>query len=211
MKHNKTSLIALILFIAFTNSAKAQFANNLANGNLVIGIGWNVVDDNGQKFENLFDMEGSWNLLTYPTVLRVEKGFTEAASFVFSGSYNKYENSKIINNDIQTESSSFYAFDFGIKYNFVSSSEVFDIYGVIGGGATHRATSSVGNEATANLSIGMNVYLYKGLGINIDAASKFGVEDFWKTGSNYTQYSMGLIYKANSSKKYYGESNMKFN
>lgn len=209
MKNVKIILLAAAVFIAF-GSTKAQFANNLANGDAIIGIGWNIVDDNGQKFENVFELDSSWNVPAYPSAFRVEKGFNKAMSFVFTGSYNKYKVSKRINGEIQNEESLFYAFDFGIKYNFLhAKSEVIDLYGVFGFGATHRDTYTVGNEATANLSIGMNAYIYKGFGINIDASSKFGVDDFWETNVNYTQYSIGVIYKLHSSGKYY--SSKRFN
>ena len=213
MKHYKLVLVSIV-FLITTANLKAQFANDLSNGKLVVGIGWSIIEDDGQKFENIFDVKNSWNMLSYPTTLRVEKLFSKSVGFVFNATYNKFKADKLVNGEIQTASSIFYAFDFGVKYNFMGmynlneklfgfKEDVFDIYGDVGLGATHRSTSGASNEANLNLGLGMHIFIFKGFGINLDAISKFAMDDFWNSESNYMQYSFGVIYDFRSNKKYY--------
>lgn len=213
MKKLKIIIVALIFFSAI-DQYKAQYTKNLLDGDWVFGIGWNIVDDNGKKFENLFGEGAGWNALAYPSAIRIEKGYNRGLSFVFNGSYNQYSDLKDINNEFN-QSTTFFALDLGAKFNFVTlydinaewfnfATDVFDVYGAIGGGFTYRSTDQVNGAPTVNLSVGTNAYLINNWGINIDATAKFGITDFWKTATNYTQYSVGIVYILRNTKRYYG-------
>lgn len=213
MKNLKVILVA-VLFFAVVGQSKAQFFKQLAEGDWVFGIGWNIVDDNGQKLGDVFGQAGAWNAIGYPSSVRVEKGYNKGLSFVFQGSYNPYQDSKNVNGDFD-QGSTFYSLDLNAKFNFVSlydinaewfnfATDVFDVYGSFGGGFTSRSTNQVGNAGTMNLGLGMNAYVYKDWGINLDATAKFGLSDFWNTPANYTQYSIGVIYILRNTSRFYG-------
>ena len=216
MKSIKIIIVAVFIFTV-TGQANAQFFQKLANGDWIVGAGWNIVDDNGQKMGDLFGQGGSWSMLGYPSSVRVEKNYNAPLSFVFLGAYNQYSDSKVINGEFHDEASTFLSFDLNAKYNFMHlynvntewfgfETDVFDIYGSFGGGFTHRSTNQVGNQGTVNLGVGMNAFVYKNWGFNIDATAKFAVQDFWHTAANYTHYSIGVLYKLKSSKRLYGGS-----
>ena len=196
-----------ILLVAIFSSANAQFFEKLTHGDWIVGAGWNIVDDNGKKTENFFGQSDAWNLQMYPSSVRVEKHLDKGFSFLFTGAYNNYKETKDING-LYNESSTFFSLDLGAKYNFVSLFyqnekrfgydynylDFLDVYAALGAGYTYRSTTQVNSAATINLGVGVNFSVYQNWGINLDATAKFGVNNFWKTAANYTQYSFGVIY-----------------
>lgn len=208
MKKIKSTLVVALALIAFM-PAKAQFLKNLNSTPWIVGIGWNIIDDNGKKEMGSIDLHYSMNGLSYPTTLRVEKGLNGGFSGVFTASYNEYEGRKEINSGRRTvESSTVTAFDLSMKFDFNHlydlNTNVFnfventlDCYMLLGFGYTMRDSVSayVGNAANANIGIGLNLIAYKNFGVNIEATGRFGLSDFWDTPANYTMYNFGLIYR----------------
>jgi len=204
MRNFRIALVVALLLTGLTQS-KAQFFKDLKNGPWVVGVGWNIVDDNGSP-GRIFTVSEAWNMLSYPSSIRVEKDYKDGFSFIFMGSYNKYSGAKIINSETGV-TSTFMAFDLGAKYNFMNlyninqewfnfPHDVFDIYSALSLGVTMRNTAKIGTAGTINVGFGMNAFIYKGWGINLDAQGKFGFTDgFWSTPANYTQYSFGIIKK----------------
>lgn len=214
MKSLRPLLILVFLFIGITSS-QAQFFQTLRTSPWVLGAGWNIVDDNGQKTKNIFDFKNSFNIPSYPATIRVEKYYTDGISFVFNGSYNDYQSKKIINGDLN-QKSTFLAFDLGAKYNFSNlyninqqwfnfKTDVFDYYATMGMGITFRNTDQVRNSGTFNIGFGLNSFIYRNWGINLEAVGKFGLSGkLIQTAANYTQYSFGVIYKIESKKRLSG-------
>lgn len=178
------------------------------NSSWILGVGWNIVDDNGLKSEKIFDVSGSWNLSPYPTTIKVEKVFDKGFSLALNAANNTYEKGKLVNGEkVTTSTTNFLSFDLNGKYNFCHlydintklfhfEKQVFDIYATHGYGVTFRDHAKYGTVATANLGGGLNAWVLGDFGINIEAVGKFGIEKpFIKTGSNYTQYSFGIVYK----------------
>lgn len=207
--------ITLAIFFLIGTNTKAQFFETLRTSPWIIGAGWNIVDDNGQKTKNIFDFKNSFNIPPYPATLRVEKFYKDGISFVFNGSYNRYQSKKVINGDLN-QTTTFLAFDLGAKYNFSYlyninqewfnfDSDVFDYYLAMGMGVTFRNTDQVGNSGTVNIGFGLNSFVYNNWGINLEAVGKFGLSGkFIQTAANYTQYSFGVIYKIRSSSRLHG-------
>jgi OOP family OmpA-OmpF porin len=213
MKKLKITLVALSI-LASLNFAKAQGASAawykligaVRNTTWTANAGWNIVDDNGQKWKQIFDAGTSWNCPPYPTRIGIDGQFKSGWDFGFHFSFNNYKGGKQINNDFVT-SSFFYAFDANAKIHLwelydinpligLPAKSYLDIYGTGGIGFTIRNTKTVGPCATSNVGFGLNAHLYKGFGIQLEAMSKFGaVSPFYKTGANYLQYTFGVIYK----------------
>lgn len=205
MKNLRNVLVVVLLFTGATQ-AQAQFFQDLKNGPWIVGVGWNIVDDNGSP-GRIFNV-GDWNLKSYPTSIRVEKDYKDGFNFIFMGAYNQYNGAKTINSEVGV-SSTFLSFDLGAKYNYMAlynineewfnfSHDVFDIYTSLTLGVTVRNTAKIGTIPTANLGFGMNAFIYNGWGINIDVQGKFGLfapGGFYSTPANYTQYSFGIIKK----------------
>jgi hypothetical protein len=203
MKNLRIVLVIVLSFTGITQS-QAQFLNTLKTSPWVIGVGWNIVDDNGEP-GSVFATSEEWNLKAYPSSFRVEKEYKDGLSFVLTGSYNDYDGSK--NTEV---SSTFLAFDLGVKYNFMQlynindkwfkfSDNVFDIYTALSFGVTERSKDIVGTSPTVNLGFGMNAFIYNGWGINLDVQGKLGLTGgFISTPANYSQYSFGVIKRIGS-------------
>ncbi len=202
-------IFAIVLMVSVLGQAQAQ------ENPWVFGLGWNVIDDNGKPGMSDFDLHHSMNALPYPTALRIEKFLGYGMSFVVAASYNKYEGRKDINSDpfkgdsAVIHNSTVTAFDVGGKFGLMTiydmnervfnfSHQVFDPYIHIGAGYTTRDTRQVQNTPTANFGFGMNVVIWKGWGMNVDATGKLGISDFWTTPANYVQYTFSVIYRLQS-------------
>lgn len=173
-----------------------------------VGLGWNIVDDNGHAYKKIFDVKNSWNLPFYPSIARCEKYFDKGWSAVFNGSFNQYKPSKLIN-DINPHgtTSIFMAYDLNTKYDFTylydisdkwfgSLEKIVDVYATSGFGFTYRNTAKVKSCATYNIGFGMTAILYQGWGINLEAMSKFGLKGpIYETPANYLQYTFGAVYR----------------
>ncbi len=230
MKQIKIALITLML-LGGINHSQAQFkekvvrwwfktADMLRPTPWTIGLGWNIVDDNGNAWKKIFAVSSSWNALAFPSAFKVEKYIDKGWSGMFNFAVDQYKVGKLINSDIPSTSSSlFMSFDLNAKYDFTELYDVntkwfglptkmFDFYAASGFGYTYRNTARFGGAGTFNIGFGMNAIFYKGWGMNIQAMSKFGLASpFFKTPTNYLQYNFGAIYQFKQGHRKFGKQN----
>jgi len=215
LKNLKTILIAMVVVCQVgTVAAQANGTFWIKLGVMMrrtpwtVGLGWNIVDDNGYAFKKIFDVKNSWNAPFYPSIARCEKYFDKGWSAVFNASFNQYKVGKWINdNKGSTSSSIFMSYDFNTKYDFTylydisdkwfhKLEKIVDVYATSGFGFTYRNTARVKSAATYNIGFGTTAILYDGWGINLEAMSKFGLKSpFFSTPSNYLQYTVGAVYR----------------
>ncbi len=199
-----------------------EFIDKMKETPWVVGHGWNVVqDDAGKWFENLFNVDKAWNAAPYPVRFTCEKWLynksdsSSAAngwSVEFMAAYNRYGignylgESKQPNPIFVDKEYQLMSFDLHAKYNFNklydlnkllgAKKEVFQPFGTFGAGYTYRSLPSHPGCGTVNAGLGFNVWIYKGLGIQVQSLAKFGLEDkFPNAGSNYLQHSFSIVYK----------------
>lgn len=160
------------------------------------GIGWNFVEDDGRGFCQPFDVNQSWNGLPYPTRLTVDKYLKHGLSVEFAGAYNNYKLGKLINDSIN-RSGMFLSFDINCKYSFYNMIDIpwLDPYASLGLGLTQRNALDQRYTFTGNVAFGVNFWLYKGFGINLQTSGKIGLTGDFMGPSNYFQHSIGLVYK----------------
>lgn len=200
----------LLVFIGLSLTTQAQtskfktFLNkaaiDLAGTSWIVGLGGNVIDDDGKPFQNMFDTKKTWNVRPFPTKVSCEKLMLYGWSTEFAFTYNYIKTGKVINGDVRSYSGNYLCFDLAGKYNF---NEFFpevkwlDLYAMHGFGFTHRDANSYSNVATTNLGFGASGWFYGDiLGFNIQTMAKFGLDSpFLKTGANYLQHSVSLIFK----------------
>ena len=194
MKSLKVVLISLIL-MGMVNTSNAQFKDKflrwwvetgvaLRTTPWTFGLGWNIVDDNGNPWKKIFDVNKAWNLAPYPGSVRAEKDMTKGWSVMFNFDINQYYVGKIINSDRNTKSSLFMSFDLNAKYDFKHlfdfSSKIgfppnqWDVYMASGFGYTSRNSNKVKGCGTFNIGFGTTAIFYKGWGMNLEAMSKLG-------------------------------------
>ena len=208
-------------FHSQTEPKLKQFLHKMKETPWVVGHGWNVVhDDAGKWFKNLFNVDKVWNITPYPLRFSWEKELytkdtldkCKGWSLEFMAAYNRYGIGNYLTEGppvtIVTTSYMLLSFDLHGKYDFnrlvnlntliagKSAKSIFQPYGTFGFGYTYRTLPAHRNTATINLGLGFNVWIYKGLGIQIQSLSKFGMKArFPHSGSNYLQHSIGVVYK----------------
>jgi hypothetical protein len=171
----------------------------------LIGVGWNVVDDNSSAFSKIFDFVHSWNIRPYPTQLWVDRTKGGPLSFGAVFNYNQYRSGKIINGKEISGNYMFFSLDANMKYHFgqhLRIPEKYDVYLPVGAGYTLRFYPPNISTVTFNLGGGMNFWLNDWLGLNIQSVAKFGLKSpIFKTSSNYLQHSAGFIIRLGKMKQ----------
>lgn len=180
---------------------KQGFKHFITKTPWIIQLGGNVVDDDGKPFNKVFDVKNSWNL--FPSgKLSIEKEFNYNWNVELAFNYNSFKAGKTINNDVYTSSGTFFSVDLNGKKILT---KVFRIepYLFSGFGYTMRTVSKYKSTPTLNAGFGFNIWAIDNvLGFNIQGSGKFGLTSpILKTGSNYLQHSLGIIYKFSGNNK----------
>ncbi len=176
----------------------------------IVGLGWNVIDDDGRAFKKWFDANKAWNVVPFPSKLSCEKALIQGWSVELAVNYNQLKNGKLINGDIIKTNKTFISADINGKFSFsdfMKKKTFFDPYLLHGYGYTWRDGSTHSSVATANIGLGFNCWVYNDMiGINVQSQAKFAlVSPFIKTSSNYLQHSLGIVYKFQTGYSRYGQ------
>ncbi len=164
----------------------------------IIGVGGNVVDDDGNPFKKLFNVLPRWNVRPYPTRLTVERAMDKSFSIEGAFNFNTYKPSKIINNEVG-RAGIFLSLDCNLKNDFnrmLNTEGWFNPYIIYGVGATYRTVRTLPIGGNLNIGFGFNIWLSRVVGINFQSIAKFGVSTrFPRSSSNYLQHSTGIVIK----------------
>lgn len=192
----KAFLSALFVFIV-SSFALSQNFKMIKPYNFMVGVHWNIIDDDGQRYKGILDVKNTWNILEYPSSINVDYYFMKGWSAEFIASYNYYDSAKVINGITGREGSVF-SFDLHSKYSFgyLMAQQRFDPFVYMGAGYTNRETTSPNNSFTANAGGGFNVMIYAGLGVQWRTTAKVAFfPKLYNTEFDYLQHHFGLIYK----------------
>lgn len=188
--------LALFNFICCSHSFGQDF-KMVKPYTWMIGIHWNVIDDNGDRFSGLVDPANAWNYLPYPSAINIDYYFREGFSAEFMGSYNYYDSTKVINGE-KNRPGHVLTLDLNAKYTFgyLMEQQWFDPFAVLGVGYTGREALWPQNMLSVNAGAGFNVMIFAGLGIQVRSTVKVGVmPQFNNVEGDYLQHHAGLIYK----------------
>lgn len=181
-----------------TKSKSGVIKRKGADDYWMIGLGGNVVDDDGSPFKYLFNVGPRWNLRPYPTRLTVEKSLPNTFSIEGAFNFNLYKGNKIINNEVG-KSGIFLSGDINLKNDFnrmVGKEGWFNPYVIYGLGTTFRTVRSLPIGANLNFGFGFNIWFSRSVGINFQSIAKFGASlRFPRSSSNYLQHSTGIVIK----------------
>lgn len=170
----------------------------------MIGVSWNVVNDNEEKLPNLYDVSKSWNYVYFPSRLAVDRYLKRGWSWEAIGAYNNYTSSKIIN-DSTGRTGIFLSGDFHIKYSYnhlLKKNKWFDPYYSFGLGFTYRKALSKPLTPTFNAAFGSNFWFAKQWGAQVQITGKLAlVPDIYVSRYDYFQYNVGVVYRKNATKR----------
>lgn len=173
----------------------------------MIGLGWSALDDNGNKFGQVFDINNSWNAVPYPSTISLDRYFTYGWSIEGVATYSKYKEGNLIN-DSTNFSGTYFGFDVNGKYSFYQlyapSLRWIDPFVTFGAGYTYRENAGTDVHVPAvNLGGGVNFWFTKNIGLQVRSQAKLGVfPEFWNTKSNYLHHSAGLVIRYGRNSKH---------
>jgi len=165
----------------------------------MFGIQWSAIDDDGNKFGNIFNVNQSWNLKPYPTMLTVDRYILYGWSAELALNYGQYAGNRIVNDSMNVTGLNLSA-DLHAKYSFYNlyapNARWIDPYVMLGGGITYRTGTGDTFAPTVNLGGGVNFWFVNWMGIRLSAVAKFAVAPtFWDTPNNYLQYNAGIVFR----------------
>lgn len=167
----------------------------------MFGMHWNAVEDDGSKFQGLFNTKDTWNAMIFPTKFTADRYFNYGWSLEMEGAYNRFEDDKTIN-DSTGLASNFASFDLNVKYSFYSSynprARWIDPYFTFGAGYTYRDNANVSvHSPSVNLGGGLNFWI-KNWGLQIASQAKLNVwPGIWDANNHesYLHHSVGIVYR----------------
>ncbi len=216
-KYITITLSAFLFFAGFTNiqaqdtpflqfggkpgqdtvvTKKTTMWSKLTQTPWIIQFGPDIVDDNVSRLKEfkIFD-----NRNYYPihcsAEKRIKKGFSLQVA-LSSENLNPHN---------------FWSTDINAKYSLLSKSieetRCFDPYALLGGGHTYRdfphgQHREGGHDNSGNLNVGggVNIWAFKNAGIYLQTVAKFVLLEKKFDGSNYLQFSAGVVFKIGGDK-----------
>ncbi len=216
MKKIKASLLILLLFGLYTSSFSQKkhrllvpcyvpnqtFKHFITKTPWIIQVGGNVVDDDGRPFTKFLDIKNTWNVPPSAIKVAIEKELNYNWNIELAFTYNQFKAGKIINGDVYTNSGTFMAIDLNGKKILTKAYRV-EPYLFSGFGYTMRSVSKYPSIVTLNAGFGFNIWIIDNQwGLNIQGSGKFGLSSpILKTGANYLQHSIGILYKFSGNAK----------
>lgn len=196
----KIQTVTLLILLFITNNLKAQpqALMNRKPYSWMIGLSWTAVEDDGRGLCQPFDVAQSWNFEYFPTRIFVDKYFKHGLSAEFSVAFVNYRLGKLING-FTDRRGVFLGMDLNAKYSFypLISQGWIDPYVSLGVGITQRTALPQISNVTANIGIGVNLRIYRGLGFQLQTSGKVALTGGFFGDGNYLQHQAGLIYKFN--------------
>lgn len=191
----KTLVAITLLIFAFSPIGSAQNFKKVKPYSWMLGVHWNVMEDDGYQFTRLFDVNNSWNFPVFPASINADFYIQKGMSIDILASYNQYKVGKTINLDTN-RSGNAYAITANFKYSFgfLMRQQIVDPFVFGGFGYTGRQAVDIQNMLNGNIGAGVNVMIWRGLGIQFRSTAKVMllpniIED------NYFHHHAGLIYK----------------
>jgi hypothetical protein len=193
----KRTVLTLFLFTV-CSSLNAQNFKKIKPYAWMLGVHWNVMDDTGNRYDDIFDVKNGWNALPYPSTLNFDLYFLEGVSAEIIGGFNQYKSAKTIN-DTTGLAGNVTMIDVHAKYSFgfLMNQQIIDPFAVLGVGYTGRPMlDGLESQLNANIGFGVNIMIYQGLGVQWRTTGKIGVTpEFYTTDADYLHHQFGLIYK----------------
>lgn len=197
-------IFLLVHGISFAQPNK--MITNKDNYNWLFGASWIMLDDDGIE-TNPFNFS-QYHSTPFPSRFFVDKYIYNGWSVEGSICYQKYDSLKYVNDSLRVNGNLF-GFDLHSKYSFyklVGRSWI-DPYIFVGGGITTRQLDDLNTakalSINANIGGGINLWVAKNIGIQLQSVAKFSLNDFMGP-SNYMAHTAGVVVRLDKSN---GEGN----
>lgn len=162
---------------------------------LMIGVYWNAMEDDGQWYEGLVDFGNSWNMPVFPASINADFYLKKGMSIDVLASYNQYKLGNTINLDTNRSGRALaVSTHFKYSFGFLMRQQIVDPFVFGGFGYSNRQAVALNSMVSGNIGAGVNVMLWRGLGMQIRSTAKVMLlPELIK--DNYIHHHFGLIYK----------------
>lgn len=164
----------------------------------IFGLGYNIIDDSGDVFDELFDIKDSWHALPYPSRISIGKYFENGLGIEAIAAYTKYSKNKRVDGIIISEEKDFLSFDARLSYDLnkiIGETGWFDPYVGLGLGYTDANNISRG---TFNGVLGFRTWFSDNIGLDFNSSGKWS---FDSDATNYLQHVVGVVYRFDAKKE----------
>lgn len=197
----KEVLLAILVanvFLTYAQTPEITKKDSTIVSSWIAGIGFNAVDDSGDQFNRLFDIEEAWNAVPYPSRLSIGRYFKSGLGIEAIAAYNKYKKDKIVDGLPIANDKDYFSIDSRLSYDLnkiIGETGWFDPYVGVGIGYTYTDDISRG---TYNGVLGFRTWFSDRIGLDVNSSGK------WPMNSNYTnhlQHAIGVVYRFNAEKE----------
>ncbi len=197
MKDLSTYLVVLLCLSVSTLWAQNEIPRITSKDSIVksswnLGLGYNIVDDSGDAFGNLFNIQEQWNTTALPNRIAVGRYFKNGIGLEAIGGYNKYQIGKRIEGRINTEQIDYFSIDTRVSYDLnriFGGTSWFDPF--IGAGFGYTDANNTGTT-TYNAVVGFRIWITDQWGIDLNSSGKWRTAD---SGTNHIQHAAGVVYQ----------------
>ena len=167
--------------------------DSIVKSSWMVSLGINIVDDSGDEFGNLLDLRDGWNTVPFPSRVSIGRYFDSGIGLEAIGTYNRYNEGKIVDNMVIPEDIDYFGIDFRISYDLnqiVGQTGFFDPYVGIGAGYTDANNQGRG---TYNAVVGFRTWFSDRVGLDFNSTGKWTMNT--ENSTNHIQHAVGVVYQ----------------
>lgn len=202
MKKIKVSLFVILLHTVgaiWAQDLQLTAKDSIVKNSWMFGLGYNFVDDSGDVFDELLDLDKQWNAVAFPSRISIGKYFNSGIGVEAIGSYNKYKVGKTVDGAVNLEETDYFAIDSRVSYDLnkiIGETAWFDPYIGVGLGYTDANNKGRG---TYNGVVGFRTWITERIGLDFNSSGKWAMDKGdWVT--NHLQHAVGVVYQFKAEK-----------
>ena len=190
-------IVLVTSILVFQNSIAQEIQwtkkDSTITNSWIFGVGFNAVDDAGSEFSNLLGVSENWNITPFPSRLSIGKYFENGLGLEVIGSYNVYQEGKIVDGAVNTEDIDYFAVDFRANYDLnkiLGETGWFDPY--VGVGVGYADANNQG-RGTFNANVGFRTWFSDRWGLDFSSTGKWTMNS--DNSTNHIQHAAGVVYR----------------
>ncbi|MEP0213486.1 MAG: OmpA family protein [Cellulophaga sp.] len=197
MKKIKIGVLVILLHSigsVWAQDLQLTAKDSIVKSSWIFGLGYNFVDDSGDVFDELLDVDKQWNAVAFPSRISIGKYFESGIGVEAIGSYNKYKVGKTVDGSVNLEETDYYAVDTRVSYDLnkiIGETAWFDPYLGVGLGYTDANNKGRG---TYNGVVGFRTWITERIGLDFNSSGKWAMNK-GDGVTNHLQHAVGVVYQ----------------
>lgn len=172
---------------------KLTSKDSIVTSSWMVGLGYNIVDDSGDAFNDFTTIKNQWNAVAFPSRINIGRYFKSGLGLEIIGTYNKYKKGFTIDGFANPEDINYFGIDSRLSYDLnkiIGETGWFDPYVGIGLGYTDASNTPRG---TYNAVVGFRTWFSDRWGLDLSSSGKWAMGDNGAT--NHIQHGAAVVYR----------------